>query len=137
MVAQGTVQAEELYMPKAFADVAEEMETKIHILFRRGQGRANDKDPAFDRRGDKEPFHSRDGKAIFPGAAAGIGEAEGFLYGSDVAAANGEPLLRQIEAAGNQLLQRRPAHGFLALDGEDLFAGHQVKPTRNQQDAQK
>ena len=29
VVAQGTVQAEELYMPKAFADVAEEMETKI------------------------------------------------------------------------------------------------------------
>ena len=48
-MAQRAVEAEVLHVPEVFADVAEEMKTKIHILFRRGQRRTDHQNPAVHR----------------------------------------------------------------------------------------
>src|SRR5258705_8137182 len=95
---QNAARAEQLHMTQLAAQGQHETETRIHIVARVRQARANDQYPTLDGRRDEELFIA--GQPLNPGTGFGMVQAQGGLDGRQIAALDGEPTSRTENIAG-------------------------------------
>lgn len=91
VVVEDGIRDKELHVTDFAAEFEQKAETGVDVIIRIGQGGAEDKDPAVDRRGDEQFLVAIAGQAFKPGTGLGIMEGKGGLDGHQVLILNCKP----------------------------------------------